>query len=50
MSKAISLSQTEHTDEQQEFAANLVATFYDAQAAWDAYRRHLIGHGLVPSA
>ena len=34
----------------QEFSSNLVATFNDAQSAWDAYRKHLIEQGFLPSA
>ena len=51
MSKAMRWSRTEHTDElRREFEANLVTTFNDAQAAWDAYREHVVEHGLLPSA
>ena len=47
MARAIALSKAEHTEEQrQRFAADLVAMFNDAQAAWDSYRQHLIEHGL----
>ena len=50
MSKAMRWSRTEHTDElRREFEANLVTTFNDAQAAWDAYREHVVEHGLLPS-
>ena len=39
------------TDElHQEYKTNLRATFDDAQSAWDAYREHLIEHGLIPAA
>jgi hypothetical protein len=38
------------TEEQrQQFKCDLAATFGDAQSAWDAYRDHLIDHGLLPS-
>ena len=30
-----------------EFAPVVVTSFNKAQAAWDAYREHLIGHGLL---
>jgi len=26
----------------------LIASFYDAQSAWDAYRTHLKEHGILP--
>jgi len=32
----------------QEFKARLVASFEDAQSMWDAYRAHLIEHGILP--
>jgi hypothetical protein len=51
MSKAIELAEGNPTEAQrQEFRVNLVATFDDAQSAWDAYRTHLVQHGLLPSA
>ena len=38
------------TDERRkDFADSLIATFNDAQSAWDAYRSHLIEHGLLPA-
>jgi hypothetical protein len=37
------------TDEQRRnYKAILVASFNDAQSAWDSYREHLIEHGLLP--
>jgi hypothetical protein len=33
--------------QRQEFVAKLVASFNAAQSAWDAYRKHLIKHGLL---
>jgi len=33
--------------QRQEFVARLVASFDAAQSAWDAYREHLIKHGLL---
>jgi hypothetical protein len=39
------------TDEQRkDYATNLRATFDDAQSEWEAYREHLIEHGLIPAA
>ena len=39
------------TEEQrQDYRIELVASFNHAQSAWDAYREHLIEHGLLPSA
>jgi len=32
----------------QDFRARLVASFRDAQSSWDAYRRHLMDHGILP--
>ena len=53
MEKAQSLSVARGghpTEEQrQQFKRDLLATFFDAQSAWDAYRNHLIEHGLLPS-
>lgn len=34
-------------DLRKELAPGLVDSFNRAQAAWDAYREHLIGHGLL---
>ena len=34
-------------EQRQEFVARLVASFNAAQSAWDAYREHLIKHGLL---
>ena len=33
--------------QRQEFVDRLVASFNAAQSAWDAYRKHLIKHGLL---
>ena len=30
------------------YKASLTSSFNDAQSAWDAYRDHLIGHGILP--
>lgn len=48
MHEAIELAQADFlTDEQRKnFTASLIATLNDAQSAWDAYRSHLIEHGL----
>jgi hypothetical protein len=50
MTQAINLLRSGPTEEQrQQFRSDLVATFNDAQSAWDAYRDHLIEHGWLPS-
>jgi len=36
-------------DRRPEFKAMVTASFLEAQAAWDAYRDHLIEHGLLPA-
>jgi hypothetical protein len=36
-------------EERQDFGTRLVASFNDAQSAWDAYRVHLMGHGYLHS-
>ncbi len=50
MHKAIELAKDESlTDElRKDYKDSLIATFNDAQSAWDAYREHLIEHGLLP--
>jgi hypothetical protein len=35
-------------EQRQEFTAELVASFNEAQSAWDAYCEHLIKHGILP--
>ena len=51
METAITLSRTEHSEkERQRFKAMLDATFNEAQAAWDAYRNHLVEHGILSPA
>ena len=35
-------------EERQEAAAGLADSFREAQSAWDAYREHLIEHGILP--
>ena len=32
----------------EDFKTRLVASFADAQSAWDAYRKHLREHGILP--
>lgn len=49
MHAAIQVAKTGLTDEQQkDFKDRLVTSFNDAQSAWDAYREHLVKHGLLP--
>jgi hypothetical protein len=51
MHQAIRLAQTGPTEEQrQEFKINLLATFNEAQSAWNTYREHLIEHGVLRTA
>ena len=49
MSKAIQLVRNGGGSEEQrqELTARLLASFDDAQSAWDTYREHLIEHGLL---
>ena len=51
MHKAIELAKADSvTDElRKEYTDSLIATLHDAQSAWDAYRSHLIEHGLLPA-
>ena len=51
MHRAIELAKADAlTDElRKDFTDSLIATFNDAQSAWDAYRSHLIEHGLLPA-
>jgi hypothetical protein len=51
MSQADDLARKHDLTEQlrQEFKTRLVESLNEAQAAWDAYREHLIEHGLLPS-
>lgn len=49
MNTAISSVQTGLTEEQvDEYKIRLIASFNDAQTAWDAYRAHLREHGILP--
>jgi len=51
MNDAIFLDQRGATEEQvKEFKEKLKTSFNDVQEAWDAYRRHLDGHGLLPAS
>jgi len=51
MSRSIKIDRNGSLSDKQllELASNLEATFNVAQSAWDAYRDHLIDHGLLPS-
>ena len=50
MNDAISWVQRGATEEQvKEFKEKLEASFNDVQEAWDASRKHLDGHGLLPA-
>ncbi len=52
MTKAITLARNLNAQQAEEyrheFTAELVASFNEAQSAWDAYCEHLIEHGLLP--
>ena len=49
MQTAVSDAQTHLTEEQiDEYKIKLIASFIAVQAAWDAYRAHLRGHGILP--
>ena len=50
-SQALTLARSGGATEEQKHdsASAIVATFDDAQLAWDAYREHLIGHGFLLS-
>jgi hypothetical protein len=48
MHTAIELAKSDVSEEQWTgFKDNLAASFLEAHAAWDAYREHLIEHGLL---
>jgi hypothetical protein len=50
MNDAIVFIQSGANEKQlKEFREKLVTSFNDAQEAWDAYREHLNGHGLLPA-
>jgi hypothetical protein len=34
----------------QDFKGRLAASFNVAQTAWDAYREHLVEHGILPES
>ena len=47
MDAAVQFAQTELSEEERkQLGARLTASFNEAQAAWDAYRQHLIQHGF----
>ena len=49
MHDAISLVQTDMTEEQEDkYKIGLIASFNNAQSAWDTYRSHLKEHGILP--
>ena len=49
MHNAISLVQADMTEKQvDKYKIGLIASFNDAQSAWDAYRSHLKEHGILP--
>jgi hypothetical protein len=49
MRSAISSVQTGLTEEEiDQYKARLVASFNEAQSAWEAYRAHLREHGILP--
>ena len=49
MHTAISSVQTKLTEEEiDHYKLRLVASFNEAQSAWDAYRAHLREHGILP--
>ena len=51
MAAARELAKTDLSEEQrQEATTNLVASFNEAQRAWNAYRDHLRDHGLLPAS
>lgn len=51
MARARQLAKTDLNEEQrQEATTNLVASFDEAQRAWNAYRDHLREHGLLPAS
>ena len=51
MLAAIELAKTDLSEkERQETGVELRESFKEAQAAWDAYREHLIKHGILPTS
>jgi hypothetical protein len=50
MHSAVSFVQTGGVTENlvDEYKIDLIASFNDAQSAWDAYRSHLREHGILP--
>jgi len=50
LAAAIKLANAGMTEEERkEAAARLVESFSQSQLAWDAYREHLVEHGILPS-
>jgi hypothetical protein len=50
MNQAIEMARRGPTEEEKkDIRATLVASFNDAQSAWDTYRDHITEHGLLPS-
>jgi hypothetical protein len=49
MNTAMALVHTGLTKQQKdEYTTKLIETFFVAQSAWEAYRAHLRGHGILP--
>jgi hypothetical protein len=49
MQSTLSLVPSELTEEQiDQYKIKLIASFNEAQSAWDAYRAHLREHGILP--
>jgi len=47
---SMELAKSDVTEEQWSvYEHNLVASFLEAQSSWDAYREHLMEHGLLRS-
>ena len=50
-SQAVDVARSNPTDEKRrENRAVFAASFQEAQSAWDAYRKHLIEHGILPAS
>ena len=51
MYAAIELAKTDLTEEErQEAGVRLQESFKEAHSAWNAYREHLIKHGILPTS
>ena len=49
--RAIEVARSNPTEEKRrENRAMVAASFQEAQAAWDDYRKHLIAHGVLPAS